>query len=160
MARFAARTLHTIAEELGCDPELVAAQAAEHKPRSTDALKALVEAYLASQTPKVDPQPEDEPKAPKAKKASLTLSQRRALVKLQAEAQTPPSAFRALPFEHLVSCGLAREIDGTFVLTQAGIERAAEINPLYVRWAAGESVCGDPTRPAAGTHRAKATTLL
>ena len=161
MARFSARTLHAIAEELGCDPELVAAQAATHKPRSTADLKALVVAYLANEAPKVDEPVEDDEPAPRTKRASLTLSQRRALVKLQAEPQNPPSAFRALPYDYLETVGLARRLeDGTFVLTHAGVERAAEINPLYVRWSAGESVAGDPTRPPAGTHRAQATVQL
>jgi hypothetical protein len=160
MARFSARTMHTIAEELSCDPELVAAQAATHKPRSTADLKALVEAYLANEASKDAPVEDEAPKTT-TRKAPLTLSQRRALVRLQASPQNPTSAFRALPFDYLTEVGLAKRLaDGTFVLTHAGTQRASEINPLYVRWSAGETVAGDPTRPAAGTHRAAATTLL
>jgi hypothetical protein len=48
-----------------------------------------------------------EERANKPKKAPLTLSQRRALLKLGDGPQTPSTGFNALPYEHLVNVGLA-----------------------------------------------------
>ena len=139
--------LHAIAEELGCDPELVGVAGRGLRKRAdiTKAARAYIKATAG-----------DEPK--RERKASLTLSQRRALVKLQAEPQNPATAFKAQPYDHLVQVGYAtRQGDGSFVLTDEGRARAESINPLYVVWSAGESVAGDPERPAAGTKRAQAT---
>lgn len=95
-----------------------------------------------------------------AKTPSLTLSQRRALLRgLDADGTVVrvASAFRAQPFAHLVEVGYAvcTSQDGlSFRLTAAGRERAIAINPGYRAWAPGETVAADATRPVAGTHRA------
>lgn len=97
---------------------------------------------------------DEAPPAPKKEKAApLTLSQRRALLRLQ---QTgvwfPTTGFAALPFEHLADHGLADRVDGGgFRPTEKG--RAREINPGYATWSAGETVANDPSRPVAGTTR-------
>lgn len=110
---------------------------------------------------------QDQSSSKTTKAASLTLSQRRALLRLSDEGLVvPATAFKALPLEHLASVGYAKRSerkDGTasFKLTKKGQERAAAINPLYRDWSAGETVVaidedGNPTteRPVAGTHRA------
>lgn len=98
------------------------------------------------------------------KKAALTLSQRRALLKLGDAAQVPSTEFNKLPYEHLVSVGLAQtktvKIDGPpvkttegegddkktvekpgpkvdstqYSLTDTGKERVKEINPKWRDW--------------------------
>jgi hypothetical protein len=98
------------------------------------------------------------------KKAPLTLSQRRALLKLGDGAATPSTDFNRLPYEHLVSVGLAQtktvKIDGPTIkettgegedkkvvekpgpkvdavqysLTDAGKARVSEINPKWKDW--------------------------
>jgi hypothetical protein len=98
------------------------------------------------------------------KKAPLTLSQRRALLKLGEAAQVPKTDFNALPFEHLVSVGLAQtkdvKVDGPVIkettgegddkkvvekpgpkvdakqysLTDTGKARVSEINPKWRDW--------------------------
>lgn len=92
------------------------------------------------------------------KTPSLTLSQRRALLRGQdAEGRvvTVASAFRAQPFRHLVAVGYAVETSElSFRLTAAGRARADAVNPGYRAWAAGETVVADASRPTAGTHRA------
>lgn len=105
-----------------------------------------------------------EERANRPKKAPLTLSQRRALLKLGEAAQTPSTEFNRLPFEHLVSVGLAQtktvKIDGPTIkettgegddkktvekpgpkvdavqysLTDTGKERVGEINPKWREW--------------------------
>lgn len=98
------------------------------------------------------------------KKAPLTLSQRRALLKLGDGPVTPTTDFNRLPYEHLVSVGLAEtktvKIDGPTVketvgegddkkvvekpgpkvdavqysLTDTGKARVGEINPKWKDW--------------------------
>jgi hypothetical protein len=152
-----ARMLHAIAEELGCDPELVGVVRSELKLRKRVDIVEAVKARLSREEPVVD-----EPTEPKVKKASLTLSQRRALLRLLDErAIRPASGFKALPFEHLVAVGYATamtdepEGECVYTLTEAGVERAQSINPGYRIWSSGETVAGDPNRPVAGTHRTK-----
>lgn len=158
----AAARIHAIATELGCDPELVGAIRKEAGIRRFDALKAAVVAHLSRETATDEPVSEDQPSEPKVKKASLTLSQRRALLRLLDErAIRPASGFKALPFEHLVSVGYATamtdepEGECLYTLTESGVERAQSINPGYRIWSSGETVAGDPTRPIAGTYRTK-----
>ncbi len=106
--------------------------------------------------------PVETPEAKPARKAKLTLSQRRALLRLQdAGSIRPESGFRALPFVYLGSVGLAVETDGEWGLSEAGIARAAEINPGYLDWRAGGSVKGgtfvpDVVKP--GTSAAREAT--
>lgn len=158
-----AARLHAIAEELGVDPELVGVVG--KGIRSDEAIREAVKAYIADQV-KVDPEPEPEPSTEpkKPRKASLTLSQRRALLRLQdagREGIVPAAAFRALPFVHLVDVGLAIQDGDAYRLTPIGEDRADEINPGYRVWASGETVVGDGTkpsfdgvvRPPAGTYR-------
>lgn len=155
-----ARMLHAIAEELGTSPEQVAAVAVELKLRKRDEIKAAVLAHLSRETATDEPGSAEEGE-PKVKKASLTLSQRRALLRLLDErAIRPASAFKALPFEHLVRVGYATAMTdddeaSVYTLTETGVERATSINPGYRIWSSGETVAGDPTRPVAGTHRTK-----
>jgi len=98
------------------------------------------------------------------KKAPLTLSQRRALLNLGESAQVPKTDFNRLPYEHLVSVGLAQsktvQVDGPtiketvgegddkkvvekpgpkvdalqYTLTDTGKERVGEINPKWKDW--------------------------
>lgn len=159
-----ARMLHAIAEELGTSPEQVAAVAVELKLKKRDDIKAAVLAHLSRETTTDEPvsQADGESDTPKPKKASLTLSQRRALLRLLDErAIRPASGFKALPFEHLVSVGYATamtDVDDDeclYTLTESGVERAQSINPGYRIWSSGETVAGDPNRPVAGTHRTK-----
>lgn len=163
-----AARLHAIATELGVDPELVAAVG--KGVRKDDDIKSAVQAHLDGQ--KADPatptgeDPEsnasDKPAEKKERKASLTLSQRRALLRLlDEESIQPATAFKALPFEHLVEVGYAEssqtddtEGEASYTLTPKGKERAESINPGYRIWSAGETVAGDPNRPVAGTKRA------
>jgi hypothetical protein len=79
-----------------------------------------------------------------ARKAKLTLSQRRALVVLGDEGVVVrKSDFNALPYRYLVDQALAVETDElTFELTETGVERAREINPAYRDWKAGGTVKG------------------
>lgn len=152
-----ARMYHNVAADLDCAPELVGKIAKELKLRKKDDVKAAVSAHLSREA-KVDepsaetPASDDQPK--KERKAGLTLSQRRALLRLLDEGTiVPASAFKALPFVYLTEVGLARPIGEGYALTDAGSTRAQEINPGYRTWAAGETVAGDPTRPPAGTKR-------
>lgn len=162
-----ATMLHSIAEELGCDPELVGVVKKELKLRSrADILHATQErlATMAAQDePAADATPSDEPKQKKERKASLTLSQRRALLRLldsNDDGVAPASDFKALPYEHLVGVGYAEKHEaddtacGFYTLTSKGTERAQAINPGYRVWSSGESVAGNENRPVAGTHRA------
>lgn len=105
-----------------------------------------------------------EERANRPKKAPLTLSQRRALLKLGDGPQTPSTEFNKLPYEHLVSVGLAQtktvKVDGPTIkettgegddkktvekpgpkvdatqysLTDTGKERVTEINPKWRDW--------------------------
>jgi hypothetical protein len=122
-----------------------------------------------------------EERANRPKKAPLTLSQRRAMLKLAEAGEdgiVPKTAFNALPLDHLVNVGLAetfetkreetyqetveqtvdipeaerkeggpttktvkvkedrtREVDATgYRLTEAGRERAGEVNPKWLTW--------------------------
>lgn len=109
--------------------------------------------------------PVETPEAKPARKAKLTLSQRRALLRLQdamPQSIHPESSFRALPFEYLASVGLAEIGEtGGVALTEAGIARAAEINPGYLDWRAGGSVKGGtfvPDVPKPGTAAKTAAT--
>lgn len=184
MASMSARTIHTIADELKVDPELVGALILEHKLRSKDAVRKAVTDYLAAQSGNgASADGSEEPKAPRKKKAGLTLSQRRALLRLldaDGVGVSPASAFKSLPYEHLVDIGYADRLVldengddvtndegiGVFTLTSEGRERAESINPGYRDWSAGETVVlddegepvvrdedGNPIRPPAGTHR-------
>lgn len=161
-----AARLHAIATELGVDPELVGVVG--KGIRNDDAIRDAVRAHLAATAPA--PEADD---APKKKKAGLTLSQRRALLRLLDEdGVAPATAFKALPYEHLVEVGYAVLTDGTYTLTDEGVERAEAVNPGYRVWSAGETVVldadgqpvvrdenGNAIRPPAGTARAaKATT--
>jgi hypothetical protein len=172
--------LHAIAADLQVDPELVGTVA--KGMRSEAKIRQAVAAYLSHEAPGVDepvsqqneetsdetpadapstePQPSEEtPKAKKPAKPGLTLSQRRALLRLQdAGSVTPASAFKALPYLHLVDCGYAdvdadAATDGVYTLTAEGRDRAASVNPGYRVWSAGETVADDPSRPLAGTRR-------
>lgn len=95
--------------------------------------------------------------AKKPKAAPLTLSQRRALLRLQQnDAWSPLTAFAELPYLHLVEHGLATAHPATdaptaYQVTASGSART--INPGYATWSAGETVAADPSRPVAGTHR-------
>lgn len=157
-----AARLHTIASEMGVDPELVGV--CGRGLRSDDKIRAAVQAYLDAQAG------ESTTETKKERKPGLTLSQRRALLRLLDEdSVVPQSAFRALPYEHLVEVGLAVKGEGddaAYSLTDEGQERAESINPGYRVWAAGETVVlddegnpvvrdedGNPVRPPAGTHR-------
>lgn len=79
---------------------------------------------------------------------SLTLSQRRALLRLLDDAPfTVPSSFNAKPYEHAVSVGYASRDDvGQYRLTVAGRARAETVNPGYRDWAPGGSVV-EPALP-------------
>lgn len=163
----AATRIHAIATELGCDPELVAAVRAELKLRKFDDVRhAVIERLSQARTTETTDEPTQV--GDKKKKAGLTLSQRRALLRLLDEGSiAPATGFKALPFEHLVGCGyaVAAETEGddsvaAYTLTDEGRERAESINPGYRVWAAGESVVEGGTinaegerRPAAGTRR-------
>jgi hypothetical protein len=122
------------------------------RPSSSDELRAMCAARMA---PPVEPVVEEPVETPKPRKAGLTLSQRRALLRLLDEdAIVPATAFKAMPFEHLVEVGYAElDDEGAYRLTAEGVERAETINPGYRVWASGETVAGDPNRPAAGTAR-------
>lgn len=161
----AAARIHAIAEELGCAPELVAAVRAELKLRKFDDVRQAVIERLSRESAKGEA---TSPGSEKKKKAGLTLSQRRALLRLLDEdGVAPATAFKALPYEHLVGCGyaVASETEGdetvaAYVLTDEGRERAESINPGYRVWAQGESVVEGGTlnadgerRPPAGTRR-------
>lgn len=163
----AAARIHAIAEELGCAPELVAAVRAELKLRKFDDVRHAVIERLSSASAKGETT-EPASGGDKKKKAGLTLSQRRALLRLLDEGSiAPTSAFKALPYEHLVGCGyaVAAETEGddalqAYTLTDEGRERAESINPGYRVWAQGESVVEGGTlnaegerRPPAGTKR-------
>lgn len=176
----AAAMLHSIAEELGCAPELVGAVKKELKLRKRDDIKHAVQERLAKMAeqdapsePKVDAADgaevkTDEAKPKKEAKPGLTLSQRRALLKLLDGAQQPASQFKALPYEKFVDVGYADRVIldengddvtndagiGIYILTPQGRARAESINPGYRVWAAGETVAGDESRPEAGTWRA------
>lgn len=126
---------------------------------------APVEEEVVAPTVEVEPTPTEEPATPKKPKAApLTLSQRRALLRLQQnDAWTPPTAFAALPYEHLVAHGLATaELDSDgptrYVATDAG--RARTINPGYADWQAGETVAADPTRPPHGSKLRQRDTAI
>jgi hypothetical protein len=127
--------------------------------KASRAIKAdpVVETPAPIETPAA-PETDASVKERKPRKPSLTLSQRRALLRLQDagdDGVTPSSAFRALPFEHLRSVGYADvDADGAYTLTDDGRDRADAVNPGYRAWAAGETVADDPTRPTAGEHRA------
>jgi hypothetical protein len=164
----AAARIHAIAEELGCAPELVAAVRAELKLRKFDDVRHAVIERLSRESAKGETTDPDQPREKKEKKAGLTLSQRRALLRLLDEGSiAPASAFKALPYEHLVGCGyaVAAETEGddalqAYTLTDEGRERAESINPGYRVWAQGESVVEGGTlnaegerRPPAGTKR-------
>jgi hypothetical protein len=182
-----ASKLHAIADELGVAPELVASIAKERKLKVTqkDAIIEAVKAYIAAQEGKDDGKTGDTtPKPEKKKKAGLTLSQRRALLRLldaMDEGISPDSPFRALPYEHLVEVGYATVADSgdgeqddsgdpirVYTLTDEGLERAESINPGYRDWSSGETVVldadgnpavvdsetGEPIRQPHGTHRA------
>jgi hypothetical protein len=155
-----ASVCHGIAERFELDPEQVAAIAAEadlpKRVSSETRLVELVEAWIARRAAEADDAPKtDGPKPRAEKKPGLTLSQRRALLRLldALDGVAPASAFKALPYEHLVECGYAVNTDGVYTLTDAGTARATSINPGYRVWASGETVAGDPNRPAAGTAR-------
>lgn len=151
-----ASRIAAVAEATGLDAERVGVIASEAGAKSATAIRAAVDAWREVHHDDGTPrEPVVEEKAPRVKKASLTLSQRRALLKLRGEPQTPATAFKALPYEYLASVGLAvKGDDGAYELTDAGFARADEINPGYLVWSAGESVCGDESRPEAGTARA------
>lgn len=98
------------------------------------------------------------------KKSSLTLSQRRALLKMAQEPQVPRTDFNALPYKYLVEEGLAQaeqvQVDGPTIketegegddakvvekpgpkvektqysLTDAGKERASDVNAKWLDW--------------------------
>lgn len=163
-----AQLFHNIADELGCDPELVGVVAQELKLRKRDDIIAAVRTRLseASATGSIDePGPEaetaetTEPKAKKPAKPGLTLSQRRALLRLldadETGGVTPQTGFKALPYVYLTEVGYAVDTDGTYTLTGVGRDRAESVNPWYRDWSAGETVAGDESRPVAGTYRAK-----
>jgi hypothetical protein len=170
-----ARMYHGIATELGCDPELVGVVAKElglkkridvkhavqERLSQTDATREteVDEPGLSTESTETTETPSPSTTEPKAKKPGLTLSQRRALLRLQdAGSVTPASAFKALPYLHLVDCGYAdvdadAATDGVYTLTAEGRDRAASVNPGYRVWSAGETVADDPSRPLAGTRR-------
>jgi hypothetical protein len=177
----AASMLHSIAEELGCAPELVGAVKKELKLRKRDDIKHAVQeriAKMAEQDAPSEPKTAeaadgaevktDEAKPKKEAKPGLTLSQRRALLKLLDGAQQPATQFKALPYEKFVDVGYADRVIldengddvtndagiGVYTLTPQGRARAESINPGYRVWAAGETVAGDESRPEAGTWRA------
>lgn len=158
-----ARMFHTIADELGCAPELVGAVAVELKLKKRVDVVEAVKARLSSASANETTGDEAGEKQAKPKKASLTLSQRRALLRLQDEtAVVPGSPFKALPYIHLIEVGLAVASEDGIVLTADGVERAASINPGYRVWAQGESVVEGGTinasgdrRPPAGTKRSQ-----
>lgn len=179
MASMSARTIHAIADELKVDPELIGSLILEHKLRSKDAVRKAVADYLAGASNGASSTPETE-STPRKKKPGLTLSQRRALLRLldaDIDGVSPATAFKSLPYEHLERVGLAeRQVDGEgddavtrFVLTDEGHERAVSINPGYRVWSSGETVVlddegnpvikdpetGEPIRPPAGTTRAQ-----
>lgn len=70
-------------------------------------------------------------RAAKPKKAPLTLSQRRAMLRLAEAGKAgivPKTDFNALPFIHLVGVGLAEEFDGTVEVTvKKTVEKEVEI---------------------------------
>jgi hypothetical protein len=141
-----------LASELGIDREQIAAWRIETTPRpsSSDELRAMCAARMA---PPVEPVVEEPVETPKPRKAGLTLSQRRALLRLLDEDAIVP-AYKALPFEHPAVVGYPEPHDeGAYRLTAEGVERAETINPGYRVWASGETVAGDRSRPVAGTHR-------
>ena len=141
-----ARMFHSIADEFGCAPELVGSLAREAKLRKKDDVRERVREHLIET---------GELERPK-RKGGLTLSQRRAMLRLLDEERiVPESDFRAQPFRKLVDLGYAATDGDGFVLTEEGQERAESINPGYRVWAAGESVAGAEGRAEAGTHRAK-----
>jgi hypothetical protein len=83
------------------------------------------------------------------KKAPLTLSQRRAVLRLaslpKGATEAPATAFRALPLDRLVEAGLATRAEpadeaphGAYSLTDAGRARADEINPKWLTWTSGK----------------------
>lgn len=166
-----ASMLHSIAEELGCAPELVGVVKKELKLRKRDDIKHAVQERMTQQADATDESTsatggDDAPKPKKEKKAGLTLSQRRALLRLLDAAEdgiVPTTGFKALPFEKLESVGYAmsQEVESEdgelrrFTLTTSGTARAVEINPGYRDWSAGETVAGDESRPVAGTWRAE-----
>ncbi|WP_445151139.1 hypothetical protein [Baekduia sp. Peel2402] len=87
------------------------------------------------------------------KKAPLTLSRRRALLRLAAlpkgTGEAPTSGFRALPLDGLVEAGLATREEptddaphGTYTISDAGLARAGETNPKWLTWTAAK-VQGD-----------------
>lgn len=124
--------------------QTVAPTSNEDAPESAESTSPVTET-TAPETPAV------EAPAPKPKAVKLTLSQRRALLRLQADgAVVPPTAFNELPFLYLTEHGLARQEEGVgYVLTDAGAARAASVNPGYLAWKAGGSVKGGAFRPAA-----------
>jgi hypothetical protein len=177
-----AQTYHAIADAIGCDPELVAAVAVELKLTKRADVEAAVRERLSGQraTAGVDDAAQrtegsDEPEAKPVKKAAkpgLTLSQRRALLRLLDggdDGCQPATPFKALPYEYTVEVGYADRVVldengddvtndagvGVYTLTDAGRARAETINPSYRDWSAGETVVNDESRPTAGTHRAK-----
>lgn len=176
-----AELFHTIATELSCDPELVGDTATRLKLRKQADIEAAVRTRLstgrvpdaveADDAASTQGQPEatpesDAPAPKKPAKPGLTLSQRRALLRLLDggdDGFTPTTPFKALPYEYATEVGYAVatpyevEDDGlsTYRLTAEGRARAESINPAYRDWSAGETVAGDESRPTAGTHRAK-----
>lgn len=164
-----AQLLHSIADELGIDPEQVGvlAKGLRSESKIREAVAAHVQSTTEQQSSSATDQPgneqgEQSEKPKRERKAKLTLSQRRALLRLQDSGQdgvAPASDFKALPYEHLTSVGLAERVDGegdaraSYTLTPSGTARASEINPGYRVWSAGETVAGDPNRPPAGTKR-------
>jgi hypothetical protein len=159
--RNVASICHALAERFELSPEQVAAIAADHGVKKVaDAdkrLAGLVEAWIAAKV--AADQPETAPKPKRERQASLTLSQRRALLRLldAEDGVAPTTGFKALPYEHLVEVGYAVKTDATYTLTDAGRERAEATNPGYRVWSSGETVveaeAAKGTRPPAGTAR-------
>lgn len=179
-----AAMFHAIAEELGVAPELVGAVAKEQKLRAKDKIAQAVRDYLEAEKAAKQSGSNGGATAsqPKEKKAGLTLSQRRALLRLldSDDGVSPDTMFRALPYEKLVDVGYADRtvLDengddvtndngiGVYTLSDEGRERAESINPGYRDWSSGETVVldedgnpilkdedGNPIRQPHGTHR-------
>jgi hypothetical protein len=156
-----ASVCHEVAERFGLDPERVGVLAVEagcKRVRDEKRLVEAVEAWIAAEAARQDDTPKADatPKQPRAKQPGLTLSQRRALLRLldAEDGIAPATAFKALPYDHAVECGYAtRDEHGVYRLTDAGTVRAESVNPGYRVWASGETVAGDDSRPPAGTAR-------
>lgn len=152
-----ATRLHAIATEMGVDPELVGVLG--KGLRNDDAIRDAVRKHLDEAKAREESKPAATAE-PKPKKAGLTLSQRRALLRLldaMDEGVSPASAFKSLPYEKLVDVGYADRtiLDensddvtndagiGVYTLTDEGLDRAMSINPGYRVWASGETVVLD-----------------